>query len=193
MFLLFNNKEKEQKGFTLIEMMVAVSIFVIVAFIVVSTLLTLSYSYKKAQKMRLLMDNLGFSIQSMSLNIREAVDYSQPVACQTSSNNSTCFYFKPLDSWVNKETTKTCFSWYDRGDIPNTHGIKKCNNACPCSDSGLDIISQDIDITNLLFKKVGSGDLQRVQIIISGTAGKTEKERTNFFIQNTVAQRNINN
>lgn len=63
-------------GFTLIEMMVSVSIFVIVAFTVTATLIAISNANRKAQELKEIIDNLNFSIQSMVLRMREGKDYT---------------------------------------------------------------------------------------------------------------------
>ena len=99
--------QRKNKGFTLIEMMVAVSIFVIVAFIVTTTLLTMSSAYKKAQKMRVLMDNLSFSIQDMSLAFREGKNYS----CL---GGGAPFAFCALLSAVSGGTERICFRTFNR-------------------------------------------------------------------------------
>ena len=178
----------KSKGFTLIEMMVSVSIFVIVAFIVVSTLLTMSYAYKKAQKMRLLMDNLNFSLQSMSLNIREGIDYE--IA-------NTWIKFKPIDSWINNDNKYVCYSLSDQDPDLKSY-IEKCsgsNLSCPCTNENSRFTSPDIDITNLQFTLNENSSLvkrNKVKIIIKGEAGTVSREKTSFFIQNTVSQRNDN-
>jgi prepilin-type N-terminal cleavage/methylation domain-containing protein len=176
---------KNQAGFTLIEMMVAVSIFVIVAFIVVSTMLSMSYAYKKAQKMRLLIDNLGFSLQSMSLNIREGINYN---SCGNVTDGCDYISFKPIDSWLENSSVERCFSLSPRGD--GTSGIKKCEDgSCPCSE-GQDIVSPNINITKLAFILSDSSALKKsVKIMIGGEAG-INREKSNFFIQTTVSQRN---
>ena len=168
----FKNKKNRGKGFTLIEMMVSVSIFVIVAFIVVSTLLALSYAYKKAQKMRLLMDNLGFAMQSISLNIREGNNYNQS-GC---SRPNDCLAFKTIDN-----ATPVCYSFL-------ATKIKKCTS-CPCNIGDTDMVAPEVEISQLSFYQTGDHSRNKVKIIIAGTAGKG-RELTNFFIQNTVAQRN---
>lgn len=174
------NKESKQ-GFTLVEMMVAVSIFVIVAFIVVSTLLTLSYAYKKAQRMRLLMDNLGFSLQSMSLNLREGVNYSKPSECP----NGECIQFKPIDSLLLGENKNVCYIF----DSSNQK-IKKCEDGCPCVGESSDLISPEINITKLKFEVLEGVQKKAVKIMVAGESGKG-REFTDFFIQTTVSQRNV--
>lgn len=179
----FYKNNSPKKGFTLIEMMVAVSIFVIVAFVIISTLLTLSYAYRKAQRMRLLMDNFNFSLQSMSLNIREGINYN------SSCDDNSCIQFKPIDAWIKNENKFICYNFYR--DTENRGRIKKCvNSSCPCDDNeGLDIVSPEINVQKLSFD-ISANGRKKVKIIISGEAGLTARELTSFFIQNTVAQRN---
>lgn len=185
---MFKNKI-DKKGFTLIEMMVAVSIFVIVAFIVVSTLLTMSYAYKKAQKMRLIMDNFNFSLQAMSLGIREGINY-QAEGCA----DGTCFGFTPNDAYLNPNPAEpisdVCYSLGDMGE--GKGAILKCSESCPCPVVEANrFTSSDINVTNLNFKEDTTLAKNKVRILIQGTAG-TGREEVEFFIQNTVAQRNPN-
>jgi len=181
---LNQKKNNSSRGFTLIEMMVAVSIFVIVAFIVTSTLLTMSSAYKKAQKMRVLMDNLSFSIQEMSLTFREGKNYS----CQ----NSGCELI-PASSWIGGGSGKVCFKKFDRGD--GTSGILRCEGDCASCGSSLDgsydMISPEINIQNLSFNVLPliGGGTRRVVINIRGLAGQGTKYETDFNIQTTAAQR----
>ncbi|MCX6713057.1 MAG: type II secretion system protein, partial [Candidatus Vogelbacteria bacterium] len=62
-------------GFTLIEIMVAVSIFVIVAFIVTSTLLVVLDANRRANAWRSIMENVNFAIDSMSYKIKFGREY----------------------------------------------------------------------------------------------------------------------
>src|SRR5680860_1604453 len=79
-----NNKKS---GFTLIEIMVAVSIFVIVAFIVTSTLLVILDASRRANKIRLIVDNINFSLDSMSFKIKFGKNYTL-----NTSNNTFSFF-----------------------------------------------------------------------------------------------------
>lgn len=180
-------KNNKNNGFTLIEMMVAVSIFVIVAFIVVSTLLTMSYAYKKSLGMRLLMDNFNFSLQSMSLNIREGVGYYLPSDC-VSGDKSTCIKFEPVDSWLTGIGEKACYSLSEEGDKGS---LLRCDGeTCPCPEGSSRLTSPSIDVDVLSFFILDT-NVQRkaVKIMISGTAKTNARDETSFFIQNTVSQR----
>lgn len=179
------NKSHSPKGFTLIEMMVAVSIFVIVAFIIITTLLTMSYAYKRAQKMRLIMDNFNFALQSMSLNIREGINYS-PVGVPSDN-----IQFIPIDASL----TGGASMCYSLRTVSGANGyVEKCSIggsvSCPCSGRGSRFTSADINVKNLKFNIEGFGNKKKVEILIQGEAGVREKEKTSFFIQTTATQRN---
>ncbi len=182
-----NKKFNKTRGFTLIEMMVSVSIFVIVAFIVVSTLLTMSYAYKRAQKMRLLMDNFNFALQSMSLNIREGKKYSLCL-------DGSCIKLKTLNG------PEMCYSLETIGSGSDKRGyIRECtldnNVSCPCVNRGSRLSSADIDVNKLNFTLLDPNpniQLKAVKIMIGGVAGAGTRASTSFFIQTTVSQRNVN-
>lgn len=68
-------RKNRQLGFTLVELMVAVSIFAIVAVIAVGALLTANRINQKAQATKLVVDNLNFAMDSMSLRMRGGGPY----------------------------------------------------------------------------------------------------------------------
>ncbi|MEI6296366.1 MAG: type II secretion system protein [bacterium] len=72
----FNKNKKINTGFTLIEMMVSISIFSIVMVVVIGALLLLSDANKKAQAVRAVVDNLNFAIEDITRNLRTGKDYS---------------------------------------------------------------------------------------------------------------------
>lgn len=64
-----------KQGFTLIELMVSVSIFIIVAFVVTGTFIVAMDAYRKAQQIRLVVDNVNYAMDAMVLEIREGTNY----------------------------------------------------------------------------------------------------------------------
>ena len=62
-------------GYTLIETMIALSIFLIVITIGVGSLLNVYNINRKSQDMRSVMDSLSFSMEDMSRNIRTGYNY----------------------------------------------------------------------------------------------------------------------
>lgn len=66
-----NNKN----GYTIIETMIAVSIFLVVIVIGIGSLLNATLIRKKSQDMRSIMDNLSFIMEDISKNLRTGYDY----------------------------------------------------------------------------------------------------------------------
>ncbi len=59
-----------QSGFTLVELMVSLSLFIIVVLALVGSLYNVNNASRKVQAMRTVMDNLNFSMESMARTIR---------------------------------------------------------------------------------------------------------------------------
>ena len=76
--MLLINKNKKNKltdGYTLIETMIAISIFLIVITMGVGSLVNVHLINKKSQNMRSILDSLSFSMEEMSRNIRTGYNY----------------------------------------------------------------------------------------------------------------------
>lgn len=66
--------KNSQAGFTLVELMVSLSLFIIVVMALVGSLLTVNDASRKVQAMRTVMDNISFAMETMSRNIRTSTD-----------------------------------------------------------------------------------------------------------------------
>ena len=79
------NKEqiKLNKGFTLIEVLIAVGLFVIVMTMGVASVLQVNTAYKKSQQQRAIMDTLSFVMEDMVRNIA----LGSEIHCQASFGN----------------------------------------------------------------------------------------------------------
>lgn len=62
-------------GFTLIEVMIAVGLFTVVMVVGIGAVLNVNTTYKKTQKMRTLIDNMGFIMEDMTRTIRTGSSY----------------------------------------------------------------------------------------------------------------------
>ena len=67
--------QKISDGFTLIEMMIAMTIFSVVVVIGLETVLSALTQHAQAQNMRTVMDNLDFTMEDMSRNIRLGTNF----------------------------------------------------------------------------------------------------------------------
>jgi prepilin-type N-terminal cleavage/methylation domain-containing protein len=69
------NLQQEIKGFTLIEMMVAVTIFSIVMLVAVGALVTIVDTHRKARTLEAVINNLNFAVESMTRTARVGYNY----------------------------------------------------------------------------------------------------------------------
>ena len=70
-----NRKHNRQNGYTIIETMIAVSIFLTVVMIGMSVFLNADLVHIKSQDMRSIMDNLSFIMEDISRNMRTGYNY----------------------------------------------------------------------------------------------------------------------
>lgn len=70
-----HKKNNKQNGYTIIETMIAVSLFLVVVTIGMGALLNANLLHQKSRDMRSIMDNLSFIMEDMSRNIRTGYNY----------------------------------------------------------------------------------------------------------------------
>ncbi len=66
---------KTNRGFTLIEVMIAVGLFVTVVIIGITAVLDTNTTYKRTQAVRSILDNLNFVVEDMARNLRLGTNY----------------------------------------------------------------------------------------------------------------------
>ena len=67
--------QNSNKGFTLVELIVSLGLFIVVVFIGVGALLSVVDVNRKAQAMRTAMDNLNLTMEEMSRELRMGTEY----------------------------------------------------------------------------------------------------------------------
>ncbi|MDP4020968.1 MAG: type II secretion system protein [Candidatus Adlerbacteria bacterium] len=183
------------RGFTLIELMVSVTIFIIVMVISLGSLLSISSAERKAESLKTVMNNLHFALDSMSRSIRTGIDYhctsSAPLdQSQDCPSGDDYFAFRSVDS--------------AQGTVVYCQG-----NGSSCSSSGTAILrsvnggnfspitAPEVDITSLTFYVVGSVSefdndpisfQPKVVITLTGEV-PLGTQLTSFNLQTSVTQR----
>lgn len=66
---------KTENGFTIIETMIAVSLFIVIIMIGMGALLNANLLHNKAQKMRSIMDSMSFVVEDISRSLRTGYHY----------------------------------------------------------------------------------------------------------------------
>ena len=164
---------RKANGFTLIEILVSLGVFMTVMTITMAAFLNISDIQKKTEAFRKVNDNLNFTMEAMMREIREGRSYS---------NSGISFSFD--DKSGNRIT-------YALNNLNNDGGYieRKIGN-----DSQR-MTSDGINITNLSFSVRGqeTGDRQQPLVIISisGKSGVKEKLTAELNLQTTVSQRKL--
>lgn len=158
-----------KKGFTLIEMMVSVTLFVIVMLVVTSLFLSLVAVNKKAQFQKFVFDNVYHTLEVFVRHIRSGTSY----ACIPAGPSCTTFAFVDADGQS------------VRYRVLNG-AIERSVNGGAAYDP---ITASNVRINTLRFYLFGDGvdTQQRALVIISGTAGTSSLAAT-FTLQTTLAQ-----
>jgi type II secretory pathway pseudopilin PulG len=72
---IFKKRKSEKNGYTIIETMIAVSLFIIIMMTGMGALLNANLIHQKSQNMRSIMDGLNFAMEDMSKNLRTGYSY----------------------------------------------------------------------------------------------------------------------
>ncbi|MDO8659298.1 MAG: prepilin-type N-terminal cleavage/methylation domain-containing protein, partial [Candidatus Parcubacteria bacterium] len=68
-------KKNRNSGYTIVETMIAVSLFLVITTIGMGSLLNTNLIHQKSQDMRSILDNLSFIMEDMSRNLRTGSSY----------------------------------------------------------------------------------------------------------------------
>lgn len=189
--------KRANAGFSLIEMIVATSIFIVTILIVVGALLSLQTASRKARSVRVVTDNLSAAIDSMSRNLRMAtyvhcgetgaLDVTQN--CQMTSDRG-----EGGASFIAFEQQQG-----DPHDATDQYVYRLTGGRIERSvDSGatyLFMTAPEINVTKMRFYVTGSetnSNQPYVTMVLSGTAAINSKTATTFNIQTTVSVRTPN-
>ncbi|HLP86800.1 MAG TPA: type II secretion system protein [Candidatus Paceibacterota bacterium] len=191
------NTKNNNNGFTLIELMVATSIFVVIMLGSMSSLFVLLDAGKNSRALRFAMDNVNFAMESMTRSIRMGTNYycvdtSAGISMDSHLEDSMdCPTGETFVAFVPQQTTtsRVGYRLTSRNDERNTHSLQRCDiNGC------VDIVSPDVDIEKLKFFVNGSNNNDNTQasvyIIVKGSV-LVKEVPVSFSIQTLASQRNF--
>lgn len=194
---IFNKKIRKNQGFSLVELMVASSIFIIVMLITSGAIFTVFNSNQRSKNLRSAIDNLNISLESMTRTVRFGKNYH----CGTAGVPS-----EPRN--CNGDTPLTVLdmsgSLVTYGRVVDSNGIGRVYRTKNASTYY--VTSQDVNIQSLYFAVygtvpniagLGTCPLQndclqpRVVILIKGYVGEKTTTRSSFAFQTTISQREL--
>ncbi len=154
------------KGFTLMEVMVAVSIFAIVVTVGIGALLTINNSYRKAQTSRQAVDSLTYILESMSRSIRTAQSWD--------TNNGPVHF-----GFVDQDGVSIAYDLGPGEIFMTTDGVQYKLNP------------DNVFIDKVLFTKfITPGKQSYLQINLVGTI-KSGQDTSKFSFQTGVSKRSL--
>ena len=168
-----------KKGFTLIELMVAVSIFIIIMTISMGSIIGIFNVNRKSRTLKTVLNNLNLTTESMSKEMRFGKNYHCGSGDVTTPQN--CPSGDTLMSFLSNDGAQITYRSRDNGIE------KRVGNG-----SYIPITAPEIIIDDLTFYTLGAGTSDTLQpkviMIIKSHAG-TGKSRSDFTLQTLVSQR----
>ncbi len=161
------------QGFTLIEMLVSITLFSIVITATLGSIMTISDSNKKARSLMSVTNNLNFAVDSMVRSFKTG----EADAIFISGN---CFITQEIkydQQNFTKQPVQYCF------EETNGKGVIK--------KDGVNLTSSDVDIDELEFIDTSLGTQPMLTIVMKGTVKVSEKISSAFSIQTSVSQRKL--
>lgn len=195
-----------QKGFTLVEMIVSLAIFAIVAVVAVGALLKVTDANKKSQSLKTAINNLNFALESMSREMRVGANYAASADITGISYDSFNIvtkqgaYISTGNPWVvafNASKTAddgsggVCNLIYAYRYDPTAKTIMKAQQeSCGGELVFHQLVSQDVKITESILNVI-SNDTVRPKVFFwfKGYTGEKARNKTEFELQTTVSQR----
>lgn len=195
---IFKTTPRTKRGFTLIEMIVSTSIFIVAILIIVGAVISLENASRKARTIRTATDNVSAAIDSMSRNIRMGTaihcgDTGTPIT-QPQNCAMTTALGGGGGAYLAFEN--------QRGDSLNTndqYAYRLRNGQIERSkDSGatwLGLTAREITITDLRFFVTGTevnNNQPYVTMLVRGVMSSGTISSTEFSIQTTIGMRTPN-
>lgn len=183
MLIKHNTKEK---GFTLIELMVSITLFSVVLVVTLGSIVTIADSNKKARSLMSVMNNLNFSIDSMTRSIKSgSIGSTGGVTGGGNCFTTEQINYDAVDSF-SRERVEYCF-------VEDADGNGRIDKTIGSGGTTIPLTSPDVDVDYLRFRALtGDSGQPRVSIVLEGTVKVSETISSRFTIQTTVAQRQLN-
>ncbi|KND48102.1 MAG: putative Type IV pilus pilin [Parcubacteria bacterium C7867-006] len=183
---------KNNKGFTLVELMVSLSVFITVMVISTGSILSVIDANRKSQSLRSVMDNLNYTLESMTRNIRFGTAYHCDITQGISSSPLDCSGGASSMAVTSSAGTLVTYR-LDNGRIARATNC--VGGTVGCTEYYM--TGSDVTITAMNFFVSGSATYgggsnlyqPRAIIVISGYVGSKQTSRSTFTIETTVSQR----
>ncbi len=200
----------KNKGFTLLEMIVSLGIFSVVAIIAVGSLVRITSLNRQAQTMQAAMNNINYILESMSREMRFGSNYNCDTAMTVNPGSDNSLSSKECNS--NPGTKAILFHsaktdpsdpncnliyayWFDSPSGSNSWNILKskqsrCGDTLSKNNASSLIDQKNVFISDIKFSVTeGAEGYSWATIRVTGYAGTKEREKNYFDIRTGISQR----
>lgn len=171
-----------KRGFTLIELMVAISIFIIVMTISMGSILNVFDANRKSRSLKTVLNNLNLAVESMSKEMRFGKNYHCGSA-GTVTAPQNCASGDIFMSFLSSDSVQITYRF-------NNQSIEKQVG----SGNFIAVTAPEIIIDDLTFYTLGAGTTDtlhpKVLIKIKSHSG-VNKGLSNFVLETLVSQRTL--
>ncbi len=177
----------QKKGFSLMEIIIAMGIFSVAVLIGIGSLLLFVDGQRKALAIQSAYDNLRFTLEVMSKDLRVGSAFSCN-AGQPTSPPADCALGQSLISYIDKNGKWVTYQLNNGAIEKNIRDVG--NSGQFISITGNDVIIDDLQfiVSGALSRDEGDNRQPVITTVISGRAGKG-KSLSTFNLQTSVAQR----
>lgn len=182
--IMNRKKQKCNKGFTLIEMLVSVAIFSIVLIIALGAILTVLDSNRKAQTLTSVINNLNFTLEAMTRSIKTGVEPS------TAGGILTVQGIDLSAGTFDREEIR-----YKRlEDADGKGSIGRCKGT-DCTNF-VSITAPEVDVETFIVIPNNGYDTNdsiqpRTMLYVEGSVFISDKIQSRFRIQTSISQRRL--
>lgn len=197
-----NKSINKNRGFTLLEMIISLAIFTIVALIAVGALLKVMDANRKAIALKTAINNINFGLESMSREMRMGNTYHCDKNITDSGDFAASHGTRDCSTLINEWEVIFNTTSCPRGGTDSTYmkgyrfqsGKLMKAETINCGDSiskddYVEMFSPDVNITRSQLGVSNSNSAPYARFYFSGEVGVKEKDKTTFEIQTSVSQR----
>lgn len=191
MAILLHKKQKGNSGFSLVELLVAMGVFVVIVMFTMGSVLGILDAGRKSKAINAVMTNLNFTLEVMSREIKFGTKYYCGTELSPFTGYNNCSTPQDSVSFVASDGSEITYK------LTNNQILKSTNGGTYVAVTAPDIIIQNLKF--FVFNSYPQSACPvncdyaqpKVVIFIQGYAGTKPSIQSSFSIQTSVSQRTL--
>lgn len=188
-----NIKQNNARGFTLVELLIALGVFAVIITISLGSVLNIIDAGRKAQSLESVMTNLNFTMEVMSREIKFGKHYF----CGTDNTNP---HVSSQDCTGTVVAPGTSFTFTTSEGVDTIYRLNGAviEKSVDHGSTWIGVTSQEITVQDLKFYVFGTAPFSasdthqpRVLMLVRGFAGPKPTSQSTFILQTVVSQRSL--